>query len=56
MVPDGIVRLKGLTRAARDRASTSDVVANAGAEAAPPGDEVPVEDLPVDAAGLHSDD
>lgn len=32
---------------------TSDVVADPGSEAAPPGDDVPVEDLPVDTARLH---
>ena len=34
---------------------TSDIVAHAGPEAAPPGNEVPVEDLPVNTAGPHGD-
>ena len=35
---------------------TSDVVSDAGPEAAPPGDEDPLKDLAVDAAWLHDDD
>jgi hypothetical protein len=35
---------------------TSDVVTYSSPEAAPPGDDVPVKDLPIDAAGLHNDD
>ena len=38
------------------RSVTSDVVSDAGPEAAPPGDEDPLKDLPVDAAWLHDDD
>lgn len=35
---------------------TSDIVADAGSETAPPGDNTPLKHLSVDAAGLHGDD
>lgn len=35
--------------------ATSDVVADSSSEAAPPGDDTPVKDFPIDAAGLHDD-
>ena len=34
-------------------AFTSDIVADSSSEAAASGDEDPLEDLPIDAAGLH---
>lgn len=35
---------------------TSNVVADAGSEAAPPGDDAPLKQLPVDAARVYADD